>query len=217
MNAYHWINRYITPSRIDSYIYHRDTENNTTQDFINNLLKLDTRFAINMKAGNVVHSYIEHANYETVPIHFVKDGWTVQTSPYLDCQIALPSVREMKISKEYKQYNMFGKVDCIDGIVVHDIKTTRQIKLEKYAESMQWKLYLWMTGLSIFEYNIFEIKIEEWKKSIMINKYKELKLYRYSNMEQDIFHMLDEYIGYLYQIKEQIQDTARLNNIVLKL
>jgi hypothetical protein len=112
---------------------------------------------------------------------------------------------------------MFGKVDCIDGIVVHDIKTTRQIKLEKYAKSMQWKLYLWMTGLSIFGYNIFEIKIEEWKKSIMINKYEELKLYRYSNMEQDIFHMLDEYIGYLYQIKEQILDTARLNNIVLKL
>jgi len=57
------------------------------------------------------------------------------------------------------EYNidMFMRIDALNGIDVHEIKTTdRAPNLEKYQNSMQWRCYALATGCRKVQYDVFQ-------------------------------------------------------------
>lgn len=51
-----------------------------------------------------------------------------------------------------------GRFDVMEGNVIRDGKTTKTFDYETYEDSLQWRFYLDMLGLSKFIYDVFEKK-----------------------------------------------------------
>ena len=289
----HWKSSYMSPSRIDNYIYHRDAEhyyqveiwdkppdinaipqwldavyyddclyftrgiydldncseidsnsgeamiNNVTiagiREFINeniddciyeglraeaeshlnkficDLLKLKLQ-SRNMLAGIAVHEYLEKLLIGELPSDFTHNGWQIITDDKLNVELELPLNREQWCERYFGDIKILGKTDCIGISQVNDIKTTSDIKIEKYMESWQWQIYLWITGRNKFVYNIFEIDINKYTDKVTIKDYQELTLYRYKGMEERIINILHEYSNYLDMIKPHIDKLKEATN-----
>lgn len=79
----------------------------------------------------------------------------------VDGELALYSLRELRASKTYAvdgtEVEVRGRVDGADGIAIEDHKMKfGTFDAERYADSVQWKLYLDMLGGQMFRYNVFE-------------------------------------------------------------
>ena len=68
MNQKSWKSKFMSPSRIDSYVYHRDSEQ-SVDDFIDNLLHLREMPPI-VDAGTQFHEFIEKCGYINIPNKF---------------------------------------------------------------------------------------------------------------------------------------------------
>lgn len=207
-----WKNKLMSPSRIDSYLYYKNSEQ-TLDEFIDNLLGLTT-MSVNVYAGIAVHSFIEKCGCgefsrrvnNKFNFLFRADKWRCLIKTDKDITITLPGRREEWINKQFGDVLISGRVDARGNYVIHDLKTTSDCNLERYMASMQWKMYLWMTGCKQFVYDIIEVKIYEDKRIILIKDYIKLKLYSYVGMEEEIIDTLTEYSLFLDSIKDKIRD-----------
>ncbi len=202
-------------NNIYSLIEHgfRTFEESHLNKFICDLLKI-TPTNRKMLAGTAVHSYIERLIDGVVPDKFMNDGWTISVNPKLDVSINLPENAEIKISKMWQDIMINGKLDRLGNGRINDIKTTSKIDTEKYFDSYQWRVYLWMMGENYTEfiYNIFLVKLNNVLNEVTINDYMDLKLHRYDNLEIDVNNLLSEYSDYLDHIKPHINRLKEATN-----
>lgn len=218
LKPYNWKSRFMLPSKIDSYVYHRSSEQDV-ELFVMELLKL-TPFSKKAEAGVAFHSYIEKFGYGETPLHFNSNGWEFAITSPTDNPIIIPYpyAREIKFSRNWYNINIFSVIDGIDAYGIHDIKTTSKLNIEKYIESWQWKIYLWLTDnlYNKFIYDIFIVDIDEKKNKVLINGYERLTLNSYPTMENDIYNIFNEYSDYLDSIKpifEKVINKFKLKNI----
>ena len=169
----------------------------TTEDFIA-WLNSEWQPSPKMEAGTAVHKLIEYASYGELTTPHTVDGWTINID--LDATLMLPESREARVSAVYRGFELRGRVDSIDALSVRDLKTTRQIDIDRYLESYQWRLYLWMTGLPTFHYDILRVKVDEEEREITITDLTTITLHRYPAMSNDITALLDQYLETLRHI-----------------
>ena len=107
-----------------------------------------------MKAGTAFHKAME----------LVGEGShdTLEANGYRfllpECELALPSIREMRAYGNYGGLTVTGQVDGVEGKLVLDHKTTGKFDPERYLNGCQWKYYLDLFGANEFHWNIFVIK-----------------------------------------------------------
>lgn len=65
---------------------------------------------------------------------------------------------EYPVLAQETQLVLVGKVDGIEGLMLHEHKTTWNYNPDSYLESLQWRFYLNMMEADTLQYNIFEIK-----------------------------------------------------------
>lgn len=213
LKPYNWKSRFMLPSKIDSYVYHRNSEQDV-ETFVMELLKL-TPFPKKAEAGVAFHDYIEKFGYGDLPLNFTSKGWDIIINN-INITIPYPFAREVKFSKNWNDINIFAVVDGIDAYGIHDIKTTSKLNVEKYMESWQWKIYLWITEMQTFIYDIFTVDINEIDNILTLKNYDRIELKRYPNMVNDIDNIFNEYSNYLDTIKpvfESIIDKHKLKDI----
>jgi hypothetical protein len=144
-----------------------------------------------MMAGTAFHAALERAGdgaHET----FVAMGYRFELP---DGDIALPAVRELRAFKAYGDLQVTGKVDCIDGQVVMDHKTTSRCDVERYLQGCQWRFYLDIFGADVFQWHIFEIKELE-PKVYRVSMPQILRAYRYPELHQDCALLAGEYLAF---------------------
>lgn len=213
LKPYNWKSRFMLPSKIDAYVYHRNSEQDV-ETFVMELLKL-TPFPKRAEAGVAFHDYIEKFGYGDLPLNFTSNGWNIINNN-VNVTIPYPFAREVKFSKNWNDINIFAVVDGIDNFRIHDIKTTSKLNVEKYMESWQWKIYLWLTEMQTFIYDIFTVDINEIDNILTLKNYDRIELKRYPNMVNDIDNIFNEYSNYLDTIKpvfESIIDKHKLKDI----
>ena len=217
---------WITPSRIDEYLQlltgvkynFGDMPPYEINDFIDNLLKISNPLSSNQHkadGGTAAHSMLEELQYG-VPI----TGWSVFNNQIgswnviidTDIVIQLPVIRESWVRGIIGETYLLGRVDAIDGIAVHDNKFTKQIDFEKYMESMQWKVYLYLTGRDMFVYNLFQVMVNDNQNIITIKDYQKLTLYAYDGMRQEVEEVIADYRELLISIKPLIIERIQCYN-----
>lgn len=223
-NTYDWRQRFSIPSRLDEYkqfmtgyLYESYSENKpspeyTSEMFVRRLLKLETP-PIQMETGIILHSIIEKAKYGNIEKSIYYNNWKINFN--LDITLDYPELREINIKTDIAGYPIFGKVDAINISTVHDLKFTSNFKPEKYMESYQWKVYLLMTNLNKFIYDVFSIHIKEQERIINVNDYNKLELYKYECMQNDVAECICDYWECLENLKPLIFKMAQENNIAL--
>ena len=203
-----WVSKLISPSRLDEFIQFQSGVNfkgdeYTLEVFIDKLLKIEPPSDCRKRnAGTAGHNVLELLAYG-VPVHkcdvAVEDEiWTV----VFDCQthVQLPVIRESWVRGIFADVTIRGKVDAIDAISVHDHKFTSSIDIDKYMSSMQWKMYLLMTGRERFVYNLFTVKVDDDVNIVTIKDYQRLVLTAYDGMAEEVEKIISEYKDFLITI-----------------
>lgn len=148
-----------------------------------------------MMAGTAFHAAIENAAYGSHET-FEAMGYTFHLP---DAEIALPTIREMRAFKAYGGLSVTGKVDCLDGKVVEDHKTTSRIDMDRYLDGYQWRFYLDLFEANVFRWHLFEIKEME-PRVYRVSAPQILEAHRYPELHQDCARLAAEYAAFARQM-----------------
>lgn len=148
-----------------------------------------------MKAGTAFHAAIETAadgDHET----FEAMGYVFELP---QAEIALPSIRELRGYKDYGPLTVTGKVDCLEGNVVIDHKTTKKADMERFLEGYQWRFYLDIFEAQVFRWNVFEIKeIAECRYQVKAPQVLEAR--RYPGIADDCTRLAAEFHDFAVRV-----------------
>ena len=189
-----WERQVYRASRLDEFRMYQSGEmfngdEYTAAEFIKRMTTREENDA--MAAGTAVHKLIEDIGFGVLPEHADMNGWHVHFD--LDADAAVPLSREVPLFREHKGIPLYGRCDAMGGHVVHDIKTTQAIDIDRYMDSYQWRAYLWMSGRRLFFYDIFKVKLEADIKVVTVQEYTRLKLDAYPYMDRDVERLLEEF------------------------
>ena len=110
---------YITPTLLNSWQY--NIKNGSLEEFIKVLNKEEFESTENIQKGFAFEEYMQE-NYEET-----KGG-----------------AYQVKISKEYGDYLLYGIVDCLKGGIIYDYKYTSNYEVGKFFNNNQTLMYLEM-------------------------------------------------------------------------
>ena len=110
---------YITPTLLNSWQY--NIKNGSLEEFIKVLNKEEFESTENIQKGFAFEKYMQE-NYEET-----KGG-----------------AYQVKISKEYGDYLLYGIVDCLKGGIIYDYKYTSNYEVGKFFNNNQTLMYLEM-------------------------------------------------------------------------
>lgn len=146
-----------------------------------------------MRCGQAFHTMLEKA---TSGDYF--DGEEVEGFTFSfggNFEVAIPAEREAMIEKVYETkfgpVLLRGKFDGRDSGIVTDYKlTTSTFDAERYAESLQWRAYLDMTGDRQFRYLVFQAKRRD--RDVWVHDVHPLTFWAYPQMSSDVAKRVEE-------------------------
>lgn len=150
----------------------------------------------NMKAGSAFHKALETADEGSSHSEFRVDGFAFLLP---DAELALPPIRELRAFHRYGDLSVTGKVDCIDGRVVIDHKTTSRVDFERYLEGCQWRFYLDIFGADVFRWHVFALK-EAGERTYQVSAPQILEARRYPELHQDCERLAEDYLAFALQM-----------------
>ena len=110
---------YITPTLLNSWQY--NINNGTLEDFVKVLNKEQFEITENIQKGFEYEAYMQE-NYEET----------------------LNGAYQVKVSKEYGDYLLYGIIDCLKGGIIYDYKYTANYEVGKFFNNHQTLMYLEM-------------------------------------------------------------------------
>ena len=110
---------YITPTLLNSWQY--NIKNGTLEDFIKVLNKEEFEPTESILKGFEYEKYMQE-NYEET----------------------LGGAYQVKVSKEYGDYLLYGIIDCLKGGIIYDYKYTQNYEVGKFFNNHQTLMYLEM-------------------------------------------------------------------------
>ena len=110
---------YITPTLLNSWSY--CIKNGTLEDFIKTLNKEPFEDTESILKGKAFEKYMQENYKET-----------------------LNGAYQVKVSKEYGDYLLYGIVDCLKGGIIYDYKYTKNYDVGKFFNNHQTLMYLEM-------------------------------------------------------------------------
>lgn len=110
---------YITPTLLNSWQY--NIKNGTLEDFIKVLNKEEFEPTESISKGFEYEKYMQENFEET-----------------------LNGAYQVKVSKEYGDYLLYGIIDCLKGGIIYDYKYTKNYEVGKFFNNHQTLMYLEM-------------------------------------------------------------------------
>jgi hypothetical protein len=174
----------ISVTQLDSYLYWRESEDMELSELIARLTGKQEP-THEMLAGRAFHKLFEHAKDGDILVADV-DGFQFVFD--VNQSIALPEIRELKgevvFNTSSGPVTLVGKVDAINGTIVHDYKLTERFEAERYTDSYQWRAYLAMFGANTFVYDVFQGRYDGSRVSIY--DYHRMRFHAYPGMRDDV-------------------------------
>lgn len=133
---------------LSQFAYFLDQDWYTEDRFINDLL---TPFDGNelSKFGTDFHTFLENPSFDC---NYTTDIVAKATEYRLNHRHL---ISEIPVRKNYNGFLVTARIDGIEGLVIHEHKTSTENKLDHYLESYQWRFYLDMLNTDYFQYNMW--------------------------------------------------------------
>jgi hypothetical protein len=104
-----------------------------------------------------------------------------------------------RVTPAGRRFKARMRMDGVYGLEVHEHKTTsRPVSVEQFERSLQWRLYLAVTGAQLCQYNIFEFGQAEPGQEMPITA-EVYRQYAYPGMEAEILDWVDQYLDFVEQ------------------
>jgi hypothetical protein len=185
----------ISVTELDSYLYWRDTEEADLGELLTRL-RGEQEQTQQMITGKAFHKLFEDSQ-EGELMSPVIDG--IQFVFAIEEELAIPAVRELKAEHVFQTrlgpITLVGKVDSLEGLVIHDYKLTEKFDIERYTDSYQWRSYLTMFNAYTFVYDVFVGRYDtqrDGSERVYIHDYHRLPIYAYPDMRTDVERVVTE-------------------------
>lgn len=177
----------LSVTELDSYLYWLESEDMEFDELLARLRGQQSE-TTQMLAGRAFHKVFEEAGTGEIGV-IQSEGFEFHFE--IDEELSLPPVRELKgevvLQTPYGPVTLVGKVDSLDGLVVHDYKLTERFEAERYTDSYQWRAYLSMFGAHTFIYDVFQCRYDTRKPGrIIVCDYHRLPVHAYPAMTDDV-------------------------------
>ncbi|MGH3804386.1 MAG: hypothetical protein ACREPD_05430 [Stenotrophomonas sp.] len=186
-------------SSIEAFRKWRDAEDQSVEDLVRYITVDKPTKA--MVAGTAFHDALENSvpgDYEVLEALGHKFHLP-------DCELVLPTIREVRAYGQYGGLTVTGKVDCLDGKRVDDHKTTSRFDAERYLAGYQWRFYLDLFGADVFRWNVFELK-ETSEQEYRVSAPQLLEVTRYPGLHDDCMQLALDYLAFA---REHLPDSSR--------
>lgn len=145
---------YITPTLLNSWQY--NIKNGTLEDFIR---------VLNKEEFEPSESIIKGFEYEK----YMKENF----------EETLGGAYQVKVSKEYGDYLLYGIIDCLKGGIIYDYKYTQNYEVGKFFNNNQTLMYLEMVPEAKKMVYLITNKFEK-------KEYQDLNFKDISNIEYEV-------------------------------
>lgn len=184
--------------------FHENDIEPTIEEFVERLTSHEPSEA--MLAGTAFHKALELAK--------LGDYDNLEANGYLfkfadDIEIEQPIIREFRANKKYGGLLVTGQVDGVFNNIVIDYKTTKSFDADRYLSGYQWRFYLDLLGLDVFQWNVFVIKENE-PNVYIVKDHHVLKASRYPELTSDCETLAAQYYDFA---KEHMPKDYSLNLI----
>lgn len=209
---------YISPSKLESYRQFMSGTNEwaTEQGVIDNIkgvkvwkaaFDLGTAFHLTLEHGPEPYWQPELQRY-LVTLTDMDFNRTISFSPEqmqwaLRLRRAYPEMVNEIEGEHEADYLGVGPVtlryrlDGLHGLHVHEHKTTsRPYHVETYADSVQWRIYLLVTGAMLCQYNVFCLLRPDEGGDAVVEAHA-AKFYPYQEMREDIADLIAGYLEFV--------------------
>ena len=147
-----------------------------------------------MQIGSAFHSALEHARYME-SYCLINKGITFLCGD-VDEYVIQSTAREIKTTCDIEGVTVVGKADTIHGTTVIDHKTTSRLDIERYFDSVQWRLYLQLFNCNKFIYQVFEIETSDDAEKYDVIRIKDIhhfSFFRYPGMEEENRKLIQDF------------------------
>ena len=162
------------------------------------------------RVGRDFHSYLrEQADPFQEPTSQIQ--WTfLEHAPEIYLPLTefheIPATKYPTVGR--RTMRVTGYADSIDGGSIHEYKTTkRSIDWEKYMDSYQWRIYLWLfDDMNRVFYHVFRYKVLEPGPGVErceIIDCGKMRMNRYDNLEQDVMEAFHAFVGFLDSLRKE--------------
>lgn len=143
-----------------------------------------------MLAGTAFHKAFETAEAQEHNV-LMANGYRFDI--LCEAEICLPRLQEVTLTKVYGDLLVRGTLDGLGGAVVTELKTAGQFDPDRYLESLQWRMYLDLSGADRFDYHVF-VTSEVGEKHYEVYGYHQLTQWRYPRLHKDCSDAASEYL-----------------------
>lgn len=169
---------------LDGYLYWRESEDMELSELVARLSGRQEPTHETL-AGRAFHKLFEHAKAGDIHVGTV-DGFDFVFD--VNQSIGLPEIRELKgecvFDTPSGPVTLVGKVDALNGRIVHDYKLTERFDAERYTDSYQWRAYLTMFGANTFVYDVFQGRYDDMR--VTVYDYHRMQFHAYPGMRDDV-------------------------------
>lgn len=206
-----WLMRYISPSRVDNYVRYLsgvkynfgDMPEYLTEEFIDSILGISAP-SHHLYMGTAFHALFEHSKYGVQSNKVISQNITIAFSDRLYLKIYWPQCREIPVRGTIGNVTLKGTMDAIDCNGVFDLKTAKAFDYEYYSTSLQWQIYLMLSGKNKFTYYVFIANKDEENNSMLLTDFHSFDLYRYDGMGEYVTNIINDYYDVLQVLEPRI-------------
>jgi hypothetical protein len=117
-----------------------------------------------------------------------------------DAEIAIPTLQEMSVQKQYGELLVRGRVDALSGREVTDYKSTQQFDPDRLMFGYQWRFYLDITDCDSFCWKVFALKdVEVENRWYAVKEVHTLRQKRYPELHEDCERLAADYLQFAKQ------------------
>lgn len=159
-----------------------------------------------MKLGTAFHKILEdpHKHFLGKPKRFVADGIEFDYDMVIFCLESISYKEGVMECKEIKEYEINGetvqlvaKVDRLIGNQGDEHKTNWSFyKADRYINSYQWPMYLFIHELTQINYNIFEMRDEP--EGIRLIKIHKFSMQNYPGLLNKCLDIISDLVTFIH-------------------
>lgn len=158
-----------------------------------------------MKAGEAFHRALESLGTQGELCSLGEGDYRFDFN--CDAEVQLTPFREQRVSRQYGELLVRGRVDAVHGLTIEDYKTTEQFDADRYMAGYQWRFYLDMTECERFRWKVFVMRFfgsgshhdSATRQSYEIFQFHQLTQFRYPDLRRDCEKLAADYLEFAKQ------------------
>lgn len=151
-----------------------------------------------VQLGHAYHAVLEQPDAYRVAQGYVCEGFTFSDAT-MDPMLTLIDRRgvfEVKATKTIGDVTLVAQADQLVGAHLYEFKTTSQFAIDKYLDSIQWRIYALLFETVAITYRVATVD-DHGNGVVELKSLDAFTVYPYTGLQADCADLIDRFVAYV--------------------